>query len=120
MDAENARLNSLPLLICPIETIVFVTVVPILAPIIMGIAPFKVTAPPETIPTIIDVVVEELWNKVVAKIPINKATNGSLVVVMISLAKSPPRFFIPEDRPFIPTRNRYNDKTTPVIFKYVL
>ena len=58
--AENARINSFPLLICPIDTIVFVTVVPMFAPIIIGIAPVKVTAPLLTIPTIIEVVVDEL------------------------------------------------------------
>ena len=60
VDAAKALLNSLPLLIWPIDTIVLVTVVPIFAPIIMGIAPLKLTAPPLTMPTIIEVVVEEL------------------------------------------------------------
>ena len=104
--AAKARLNSLPRLICPMETIMLVTVVPIFAPIIIGIAPVKVTAPPETIPTMIDVVVEELWNKVVAKIPMNREIKGSLVVLMISFAKSPPKCFIPEERPLIPTKKR--------------
>jgi hypothetical protein len=58
--AENARLNSFPRLICPMETIILVTVVPILAPIIMGIAPPKFNAPLLTIPTINAVVVDEL------------------------------------------------------------
>ena len=58
--AAKARLNSLPRFICPMETIMLVTVVPILAPIIMGIAPPKFKAPLLTIPTIRDVVVDEL------------------------------------------------------------
>jgi hypothetical protein len=58
--AANARLNSFPLLICPMDTIILVTVVPMFAPIIMGIAPAKFNAPLLTIPTINDVVVEEL------------------------------------------------------------
>ena len=58
--AAKARLNSLPRFIWPIETIMLVTVVPIFAPIIMGIAPLKFNAPLLTMPTIRDVVVEEL------------------------------------------------------------
>ena len=60
VEAANARRNSSPRLIWPMETIVFVTVVPILAPIIIGTAPFKLRAPELTIPTIRDVVVDEL------------------------------------------------------------
>ena len=110
--AANARLNSFPRFICPMETMMLVTVVPIFAPMIIGIAllrgkkimPVLVVA--LAIPTMIDVVVEELWNMVVAKIPMNKATKGSLVVVIISLAKSPPICFIPKESPLIPTRKR--------------
>ena len=116
VDAAKARLNSFPRLICPIETIVFVTVVPMFAPMIIGIAPVKVMAPPETIPTMRDVVVEELWNKVVAKIPINSEIKGSPVAVMMPFAKSPPNCFMPEERPLIPTRKRYKDRITPTTF----
>ena len=119
VDAANARLNSVPLFMCPIDTIVFVTVVPIFAPIIMGTAPVNVRVPPPTIATINDVVVDELWNKVVANIPINKATSGLLVVDITSFAKPPPNNFMPLDNPFIPTRNKYNAKITPVILNIV-
>ena len=60
VDAAKARLNSFPLFICPTETMVFVTVVPILAPMIIGIAPEIPRAPLLTMPTIKEVVVEEL------------------------------------------------------------
>ena len=53
------------------ETIVFVTVVPIFAPMTIGTAPEMVSEPLLTIPTISDVVVEELWKRTVAKTPIN-------------------------------------------------
>ena len=57
---ESFLTNSLPLLICPIDTIVFVTVVPILAPITIGISLLSPINPPPAMPTISDVVVEEL------------------------------------------------------------
>ena len=60
VDAANARLNSVLLFMCQIETIVFVTVVPIFAPMIMGIEPVIVRLPLLTMPTIKEVVVEEL------------------------------------------------------------
>ena len=40
------------------------------------------------------------------KIPINKAINGSLVVVRTVSANSDPIFFIEDDMPAIPTRKR--------------
>jgi sodium-dependent phosphate cotransporter len=58
--AAKARLNSLFLLIWPIDTIILVMVVPMFAPMIIGIAPDRVNAPPPTMPTIKEVVVEEL------------------------------------------------------------
>jgi hypothetical protein len=54
---------------------------------------------------------------VVERIPINKAINGLLVVDSIFSAKSPPKYFIPADSPLIPTRKRYNERTTPATFK---
>ena len=45
---------------CPKDTIVLVTVVPMFAPITIGIAPASDKAPLLTIPTINEVVVEEL------------------------------------------------------------
>ena len=90
-----------------------VTVVPMFAPIIIGIAPAKLRAPPLTIPTIREVVVDELWNIVVERIPMNNAIKGLLVVVRMFSAKSPPICLIAVDSPLIPIRNRYRDNTTP-------
>jgi hypothetical protein len=101
------------------ETIMLVTVVPILAPIIMGIAPPKCNAPLLTIPTIKEVVVDELWKMVVERIPINKAINGLLVVDSIFSAKSPPKCFMAVDNPLIPTRKRYNERNTPATFRII-
>ena len=78
------------------------------------------TAPVLTIPTMIEVVVDELWNNVVANIPTNKEIKGLLVVVIIWFAKSPPKSLIPLERPLIPTRNRYKAKTTPSILNIIL
>ena len=53
-------MNSSFRVMCPIETNVLITLVPTLAPIITGIAPSIVRAPVATIPTVIDVIVEEI------------------------------------------------------------
>lgn len=62
------------------------TEVPILAPIIIGMAFSILSAPAATIPTTIDVVEEELCTIEVARTPINKPTKG-LVVVCINVAE---------------------------------
>jgi hypothetical protein len=102
------------------ETIILVTVVLMFAPIIIGIAPAKLRAPPLTIPTIREVVVDELWNIVVERIPMNNAIKGLLVVVSMFSAKSPPICLIAVDSPFIPTKKQYRDIRTPKIFNQVL
>ena len=96
------------------------TVVPIFAPMTIGIAPAKDSAPLLTIPTINEVVVDELWNRTVEKIPINRATTGLLVVWKIDSATPAPMCFMADDIPFIPTRNKYKAATTPSILKRVL
>ena len=68
----------------------FVILVPILAPIIMGMALGIGNELLAVSPTIIDVETEELCTKDVAKIPMNKDTNGLAVNVINWLAKSPP------------------------------
>lgn len=70
------------------ETIVLVMVVPILAPIMMGIAPCRVMTPPATKPTVIDVVVEELWMMLVVNIPMSSPTIG-WDVVSIKVSANP-------------------------------
>jgi hypothetical protein len=102
----TALLNSSLLPICPRETRVFVTVVPILAPITIGIALDTFMTPEPTIPTTMEVVVEELWTRLVAKIPINKPTKGLEVVLMrLSAKPSPKHLKATPIRPML-TRNK--------------
>jgi len=81
---------------------------------IMGIDPAIVRLPLLTIPTIKEVVVDELWNKTVAKMPIKRAMKGSLVVVRTVSANPAPMCFMAEDIPAIPTRNIYRAEIIPV------
>jgi hypothetical protein len=81
---------------------------------IMGIDPAIVRLPLLTIPTIKEVVVDELWNKTVAKMPIKRAMKGSLVVVRTVSANPEPMCFMAEDIPAIPTRNIYRAEIIPV------
>ena len=67
-----------------------VTVVPIFAPITIGMAHLTERMPEATKATTIDVVVPELWIILVAKIPINKPTKGLDVVVIRRWAKGSP------------------------------
>ena len=85
-----ALLNSSRRPICPKDTSVFVTVVPIFAPSIIGTALATFRIPEPTIPTIIEVVVDELWTRLVARTPINNPTKGLEVVAIRFLAKSLP------------------------------
>jgi hypothetical protein len=85
----------------------------------MGIAPPKVNAPLLTIPTIKEVVVDELWKMVVERIPINRAINLFSFTSRRLFANPSPKFLIAVDSPLIPTRNRYNDKTTPTTFRII-
>ena len=60
-------------------------VVPMFAPIIIGIAILK-GKPPATSPTMTDVTVEDDCTKAVAKEPSNKAINGLVANAKISCA----------------------------------
>jgi hypothetical protein len=71
------------------ETIVDVTVVPIFAPITMGTAFSRERIPAATKPTTVQVVVEELCTRLVARIPIKRPTKG-LDVLLISRSANPP------------------------------
>ena len=86
VEPANARLNSSPREICARETIVFVTVVPIFAPMIIGTAFSNDSAAVPTNPTTSDVVVEDDWITDVAKIPITSPTIGFDVVCRIDSA----------------------------------
>ena len=66
---------------CASETSVFVTVVPMLLPMIIGIA-FATgsgSVGAATMPTMIDVVTDELCTRVVARTPTISPTNGLAV-----------------------------------------
>jgi hypothetical protein len=67
---------------------VFVTEVPILAPMTMGMALVTFNAPPATNPTTMDVVDEDDWIMEVERIPMNNPTMG-LVVVSINVSAKP-------------------------------
>jgi hypothetical protein len=55
-------------------------VVPMFAPITIGTALSKFKAPPATSPTTMDVVVEELWIRLVATIPMSNPAKGLEVI----------------------------------------
>jgi hypothetical protein len=78
---------------CGSDTRVFVIDVPILAPIIIGMAVEISRAPPATIPTTIEVVDEEDCIMEVANIPIKRPATGFVVVEMSDLANSFPNIF---------------------------
>ena len=65
-----------------------VTVVPILAPMTMGMAHPTVRASAATRPTTMDVVLEELWIRDVDSSPIIKPMIGLVVVLINNLLKS--------------------------------
>ena len=76
--------------ICPSATIVLVTLVPILAPMIMGTAPFNDNVSEATSVTMMAVVVELLCISAVANKPIKSATRGSLVMLKACSTRSEP------------------------------
>jgi len=84
----SARLNSSLLVTWLMATSVFVTVVPMLAPMTIGMALRTLNAPEATNATTIEVVVEELCIMLVAKRPTNRPING-LDVVRIRYSANP-------------------------------
>lgn len=88
------------------DTTVAVTVVPMLAPMTIGTAldrgnGFSGAA---TRATIIDVVTDELWTRVVAKRPTTRPTKGFSVAVKNDWMTSSPRSLNPSPRPLTPRR----------------
>ena len=59
-----------------------VTVVPILAPMMMGTAFWMVKIPEATNPTTVQVVVDELCTRLVARMPMKRPTSGFEVVLI--------------------------------------
>ena len=85
-----ARLNSMLLPMWPSETSIAVMEVPMLAPMMMGMAMDRALAgsspmtPAATRPTVIEVVVDELWMMLVTRMPMHRPTNGFWARVWIS------------------------------------
>ena len=75
----------------PRATSVHVTVVPIFAPMTIGIALLMERTPDATKTTTMDVVVPELWIILVTRIPMNKPTKGFEVVAIRPSAKGAPK-----------------------------
>ena len=103
----NARRNSSLRPMWASEAIVFVTVVPMLAPMINGTAlatgiGFSGAA---TNPTIIAVVTDELCTRVVVKMPIMRPTNGFSVAAKNESSTPSPSARKPAPRPLTATRN---------------
>lgn len=103
--AAMAFLNSFFLVIYPNDTIVLVRVVPILAPIIIGIALEKLKAPEATTATIMEVLVELLWIMAVINNPMNKLTKGFEVAIKIDSAAPLPNLLTE-----LPTKSIENKK----------
>ena len=78
-------------------TNVLVMLVPKFAPNIIGTALDIVKTPPATKPTARVVVKEELWTRLVAKMPINSATKGLDVVEINVSANFSPNISKPAD-----------------------
>ena len=74
--AENARSNCSTSVTCVRDTKVLVMLVPILAPITIGMAVLTLRPPAATNDTITEVHVEELCTKTVKRIPIISPTIG--------------------------------------------
>jgi len=85
---------------------VFVTVVPMFAPMTMGtaLAIGSAFSGAATSATIIDVVTDELWTSVVARTPTINAMNGFSVAAKNDSSTSRPRDLNPSPSPLTPTR----------------
>ena len=87
----TARSNSFFLVMYPSAMIVLVRVVPIFAPMMIGIAPSNDIDPEATAATVIEVEVELLWMIAVINNPINNPMKGFDVAKRIDWAMSSPR-----------------------------
>jgi hypothetical protein len=109
IEAENDRRNSALRFRCASETRMQVTEVPIFAPMIMGMAPLTVNAPPPTMVTTIEVVAEELWITPVVTIPMKRPTRGFDVLPMSDSANPAPNIFNAETIRLMLKRKRYRN-----------
>ena len=105
--AGKAFENSFSTEKCPKEAIKHVIVVPIFAPIMIGIELDMVIVPAATKPTVIEVVTELDWIIDVASIPINSPVKGFEVELINILANPAPKPLREQLKISIPKRNRY-------------
>lgn len=111
---ENALSNSSRRPMCANETTVQVTVVPILAPIIIGtaLANGRGFSGAATSPTIIDVDTDELCTSVVASTPTKIPTKGFAVRLKKLSRKSVPNSLNPSPSPLTPSKNTNSKNKT--------
>ena len=99
---------------CAIETSVFVTVVPMFAPMIIGIALARGSgfAGAATRPTIREVETEELCTRVVARTPTIRPMKGFSVARKKESSNPAPSDLNPSPRPLTPTRKTKSSRST--------
>mmetsp|Transcript_29292 Transcript_29292/g.66409 ORF Transcript_29292/g.66409 Transcript_29292/m.66409 type:complete len:243 (-) Transcript_29292:14-742(-) len=122
--AEKARWRSMRLFTWPMETMVLVTEVPMLAPMMTGMAAFTVMVSAPTRPTTIDVLVDDDWTMTVARIPVMRPARGFSTAVNILPAPLPPRHLKASPSICRPTRKKYrlmqNATKTPATISHPL
>ena len=84
----------------------FVTVVPMFAPMIMGTAASTDRTPDPTSPTIVAVDTDDDWTRTVARMPAKRPAIGLATLVNSPSAKSLPKTLMPDSRDLTPTRKR--------------
>ena len=104
--AAKARRNSSVRRTCPSETSVFVIVVPMFAPMIMGTAASMESTPAPTSPTSVAVVTDEDCTSTVARMPANSPASGLSTLSSSPSVKSAPSSLMPASSIEMPTRKR--------------
>ncbi len=89
----------------PSDTSVLVTVVPMLAPMIIGTASSTPSAPEATRPTITDVDAEDDWTRTVPRMPMHSAAIGLSAAENRRSWVSSPMILMPDSSDDTPTRN---------------
>jgi hypothetical protein len=117
--AAKAPLNSAFRVMCPKETSVFVTVVPMFAPIIIGIAVPKSRVPLAIRATTMEVVALLLWIKEVASMPANNPAMGLDTLPSTRSANGCPMAFTASPIPTIERRKIYNPITNSIDFSLI-
>jgi len=89
----------------PSETSVFVTVVPMFAPMTIGTAASTLSAPEATSPTITEVEADDDWTRTVPRIPMQSAAIGLEAAENNCSCVSSPMILMPVSSDETPTRN---------------